>query len=346
MSSPSASTPPHPLPSRLHASRPPRLHASTSSHASIKSALTLASLEDSGWYQVDYTKSEPLIWGRGEGCAFATEACITSSRTLHGFCNTAGATACTADYKAKGNCAMSTYSSALPTAYQYFSNTAQGGSLAQTDYCPYYQAYSNGDCDDTANAPSGTNYYAQAYGTGGMCFDSTLLYNGYVYSSTARQACHKTRCTSGQLELSLTKSDGSIEWVTCTSNGAAITPPSSAGLQGSITCPATSTLLCNPSSCSGLACDGTSDCNAGVCTCGTAFGTTCGGTDPPSPPPAPPPSATFASQCSDTASAGWQCVCCLKRDCAYMTTMPSMCETKQCCNPIGAVAQPCCEDQL
>ena len=72
----------------------------------------------------------------------------------------------TPDHKAQGSCNLVSYSSALPAAYQYVSNTAQGGSLAQADFCPYYSGYSNGDCEDAANTPT-NNYYAQTFGAGG-----------------------------------------------------------------------------------------------------------------------------------------------------------------------------------
>ena len=39
------------------------------------SRLTLALLEDTGWYGVDYSKAEPLSWGRGLGCDFVTKSC-------------------------------------------------------------------------------------------------------------------------------------------------------------------------------------------------------------------------------------------------------------------------------
>lgn len=29
------------------------------------SGFTLSVLEDSGWYVVDYTKAEPIFWGKG-----------------------------------------------------------------------------------------------------------------------------------------------------------------------------------------------------------------------------------------------------------------------------------------
>lgn len=77
---------------------------------------------------------------------------------------------------------------------------------AQADYCPYFTAYSNGLCSDVANLPS-SNVRGQSYGANSYCMDSALVHSGYVASSA--NTCHETRCTSsGQLEIQLTKADG------------------------------------------------------------------------------------------------------------------------------------------
>lgn len=40
------------------------------------SNFTLALMEDSGWYKVDYTKSQDIPWGKAKGCEFLEEKCI------------------------------------------------------------------------------------------------------------------------------------------------------------------------------------------------------------------------------------------------------------------------------
>nr|XP_054769530.1 leishmanolysin-like peptidase [Lytechinus pictus] len=39
------------------------------------SRLTLAWLEDTGWYEVDYAYADPYTWGRGLGCGFVNQSC-------------------------------------------------------------------------------------------------------------------------------------------------------------------------------------------------------------------------------------------------------------------------------
>ena len=41
----------------------------------VFSRLSLAVLEDSGWYSVDYERAQPLLWGRQRGCQFVRNGC-------------------------------------------------------------------------------------------------------------------------------------------------------------------------------------------------------------------------------------------------------------------------------
>ena len=41
----------------------------------VFSRLSLAVMEDSGWYTVDYSSASPLLWGRGKGRSFVEEGC-------------------------------------------------------------------------------------------------------------------------------------------------------------------------------------------------------------------------------------------------------------------------------
>lgn len=47
----------------------------SSSRNPVFSGLTLALFEDSGWYTVDYSVAEPLLWGAGMGCDFVEKSC-------------------------------------------------------------------------------------------------------------------------------------------------------------------------------------------------------------------------------------------------------------------------------
>ena len=56
--------------------------------ANAKSAFTLALLQDSGWYQVDFAAADALEWGHGYGCDFlrSCEQSAERVRAPAGFC--------------------------------------------------------------------------------------------------------------------------------------------------------------------------------------------------------------------------------------------------------------------
>lgn len=51
--------------------------AMTGSHTQnrVFSRLTLAIMEDSGWYRANYSLAQRLDWGRGLGCDFVMKSC-------------------------------------------------------------------------------------------------------------------------------------------------------------------------------------------------------------------------------------------------------------------------------
>ncbi|KAL1503975.1 hypothetical protein AB1Y20_010391 [Prymnesium parvum] len=270
--------------------------AATTSHLAKFSALTLAAFEDSGWYEANYSMTDPVIWGRLQGCSFVTSKCVENgvplATTTPTFCATQTA-GCTVDRKAIGGCNLVTFSSTLPSGFQYFSDGRVGGSGVTHDYCPHYQGASNGDCDTPANAPT-ENYKAQTYGVGSHCTDTTLsqvinsrqLANPDVKSP----ACYISRCFGASLlQFQIQAADGSTHWLNCTSAGGEVSPPSSLGISGTITCPASLWHLCDASRCPSRCSAAEQACHAGVCTCGDAWGSSCSTPPlPPSPPPPPP----------------------------------------------------------
>jgi leishmanolysin-like peptidase len=40
----------------------------------VYSEFSLAYLEDTNWYQADYSYATPMVWGKGKGCGFITNA--------------------------------------------------------------------------------------------------------------------------------------------------------------------------------------------------------------------------------------------------------------------------------
>ena len=80
----------------------------------VYSRITLALLEDSGWYYPDYSKAQHLSWGKGRGCAFATKSCMElMEEGESSFCGSVMEggvkTSCTADLTAVGSCNLVQY---------------------------------------------------------------------------------------------------------------------------------------------------------------------------------------------------------------------------------------------
>mmetsp|Transcript_40831 Transcript_40831/g.119200 ORF Transcript_40831/g.119200 Transcript_40831/m.119200 type:complete len:245 (-) Transcript_40831:8-742(-) len=124
------------------------LMAATTSHSAVYSALTLAALEDSGWYEANYTMAEPLLWGRLQGCSFVSSKCVDNGAALATptptFCTTDGARGCTVDHKAVATCNLSPLSVAVPAPFQYFpSDPTKGGTQITADFCPCAHPQSN-----------------------------------------------------------------------------------------------------------------------------------------------------------------------------------------------------------
>mmetsp|Transcript_26174 Transcript_26174/g.39626 ORF Transcript_26174/g.39626 Transcript_26174/m.39626 type:complete len:1029 (+) Transcript_26174:96-3182(+) len=132
------------------------------------SPLSLSLFADSGWYQVDTGRAAYSTgWGRGAGCPFVNEACLTndglvSSSNEPFFCNEVsgdtngnGIQGCSPDITRKAVCSMAQYDAEIPTEYQYFDailGPNVGGGDPLMDYCPVYRGFSNGLCKDLSSA--------------------------------------------------------------------------------------------------------------------------------------------------------------------------------------------------
>ena len=286
--------------------------ASTSSHAARFSALTLAALEDSGWYRANYSAALPLLWGRTLGCAFARGECVDDGHASAGFCNSSDADVpatwgCTPDHHSLGQCNLAAFPGALPPEYQRFGDGTLGGAMEVADYCPFHRSYTragggSSHCDVASNVPE-RNFRAESYGPSSLCFESTLLQpiveGGTMWSvdSPRHQGCHVMRCgAGGAVEIEVQQANGTTRWLACPSPGAYVAPPPAWGIDGFVRCPMLSTLLCDAHACPGLPCDATRYCQAGICTCDPdgappAFGVPCSGPAPANPPTVPSPRA-------------------------------------------------------
>ena len=156
------------------------------------SPFTAALLEDSGWYQFDYTYTLSNQWGNNKGCLFTDNLCIdpiTKQSISSEFCtiNTPG---CSFDGRYKGNC---TVANGKPeySVWDYFNDriVTLGNFI---DNCPNMIDYSNGDCRDPVdnlNYP----YFDEYYGTGSRCFLGTFKLAAYAnYNGISNIGCFES----------------------------------------------------------------------------------------------------------------------------------------------------------
>ncbi|CAL1581683.1 unnamed protein product [Knipowitschia caucasica] len=206
--------------------------AMTGSHTQnrVFSRLTLALMEDSGWYKANYSLAQSLDWGRGLGCDFVMKSCKfwmdnQSHRTLSvgPFCSTVRASplqlTCRQDQLAVAVCNLQKHLQELPPQYQYFDQIAGvapdelgffGGAVEIADFCPFSQEFSwhlsgeyqrNSYCRVPQNQPDWwRNYGAETYG-----LDSVCLYqkSAFVMEQCTRKmsypdwgsGCYKVSCS-------------------------------------------------------------------------------------------------------------------------------------------------------
>lgn len=162
------------------------------------SEFALALLEGTGWYQVDYTKADPLVWGKGKGCDFLNTPCYNKNSltsAFEEFCPRLQGSGCSFTGRGYGYCGSTNTvytSSSLSSSEDYWGNKT----IVNDDYadnCPYYQIYSNRDCQDIAVQSTSTLKEKEYYGEGSMCFDGTLSPNVNTYMTRSIGYCFQSR---------------------------------------------------------------------------------------------------------------------------------------------------------
>nr|XP_043617786.1 leishmanolysin-like [Erigeron canadensis] len=233
---------------------------------SVVSKMTLALLEDSGWYQANYSMADRLDWGRNQGTDFVTTRCNLWKGAYH--CNTTQFSGCTYNREAEGYCPIVNYSGDLPHSARYFPQANKGGQSALADYCTYFVAYSDGSCVDTNSARIPDRMLGEVRGSNSRCMASSLVRTGFVRGSmTQGNGCYQHRCVNGTLEVAV---DGI--WKACPEAGGPVQFP---GFNGELICPAYNELcgikpLLMSQQCPN-SCNSNGDCVDGKCICFLGF---------------------------------------------------------------------------
>eukprot|EP00521_Asterionellopsis_glacialis_P018203 CAMPEP_0195298606 /NCGR_PEP_ID=MMETSP0707-20130614/23867_1 /TAXON_ID=33640 /ORGANISM="Asterionellopsis glacialis, Strain CCMP134" /LENGTH=820 /DNA_ID=CAMNT_0040360781 /DNA_START=36 /DNA_END=2498 /DNA_ORIENTATION=+ len=180
---------------------------------SVLSPLTLALLEDSGWYKVSYHGAQMSPVGHGLGCDFAKLPCIVNDSVPdYGkgvFCSTPveldghGLVAennpmyCDASHTKIALCdlwhADDQKASANLMGLNYFTNDQLVSLHIQADFCPMPRISTGVDCTDP-KGKSGTSvtvYPGEVFGSGSRCV------NAKNNEGLSRPACMKVECSDG-----------------------------------------------------------------------------------------------------------------------------------------------------
>ncbi|KAE8581715.1 hypothetical protein XENTR_v10024914 [Xenopus tropicalis] len=212
--------------------------AMTGSHTQnrVFSRITLALMEDTGWYRANYSMAERLDWGRGQGCDFAMKSCKfwidklkRKNQRLSPFCDTVRSNplqlTCRQDQKAVAICNLQRFASPLPQEYQYFDDIPgvladdlphYGGAVEIADFCPFAQEFRwhqsgefqrSSDCRAPENQPaSSKNYGAERYGPGSACLEQRSAF--VMEQCTKRMSypdwgsgCYQVSCTEDGLQV-------------------------------------------------------------------------------------------------------------------------------------------------
>ena len=231
----------------------------------VYSSLSMAVLQDSGWYQVNWDYTQNNLWGKDKGCSFHTKKCLKDGEPQFSeFCAESGRT-CDTYHLYKGYCNIGKFSGSLPYQFRYFSDSSVGGTNSYMDYCPYRTGYSNGSCRGTGERKTNTlSVFHEEVGANSRCFEGTLIEKGWRLSGDPyHTACYEV--VSCREDRAYVRVWDSI--VACPFSGGKIEVD---GMNGYLVCP-NSDILCAEVPCVN-GCYGRGKCQRGVCKCDEGFG--------------------------------------------------------------------------
>ncbi|KAK7199221.1 major surface protease gp63 [Novymonas esmeraldas] len=203
--------------------------------AGIYSAITIAAMEDMGFYKGNYSMAEPMMYGRNAGCQLLTENCVANgvSQFPEMFCGSANATnlVCASDRLGVGHCRLVNRDLPLPPQFQYFSDATLGGEDEEMDFCPYPEPYTDTKCSFDGSILNGS-----VYGARSRCFDAPAGFAESGRSSAQYGLCAEVHC--GTTTTYSVKVRGATTYTRCPPGTTlTLSSLSSEFSDGHITCP-------------------------------------------------------------------------------------------------------------
>ncbi|XP_071397111.1 ciliated left-right organizer metallopeptidase-like [Centroberyx affinis] len=175
--------------------------------------LTLAALQDTGWYSVNLSRAQSLVWGDGEGAMFGSvSTCQSNSSSF--FCTGSGL-GCHYLHLHKGECQTDQY----------------------LEGCRIYKPLRNGsECwkEENERRSEEEDWSGEIYGLNSRCFFSNLTREKQsqflLFSSSVEGRCYRHRCIGpNKFQIQVSGS----QWTDCPAGGAIKVQ----GYQGSVFCP-------------------------------------------------------------------------------------------------------------
>jgi leishmanolysin len=212
------------------------------------SSMSIALMEDSGWYKVNYYTGGLFRYGKGKGCGFLNTKCVKDGKTNfpNEFELTENKMGCFAGRTTRGLSSLQQLTSVDPN-YQYFSNKSQAGNMF-SDYCPLIIGIRNDDFFLTgscscgySNIPSSMGEVIGAYSN---CFISSLTPQNdnsvNMYKGIEQGICYPITCDSTSKTITVKIVNQTVQ---CPPQGGSITVN---GFDGNLQCPDYN-LICNQS---------------------------------------------------------------------------------------------------
>ena len=197
----------------------------------VISDISLASLEDIGFYKINFYTGGLFRFGKNQGCAFLKKKCLYNEGEKtsfpNEFCLDSGIAFCTSSHLAKGDCYLTKFRNDLEDKYSYFQDMKIGGFYA-ADYCPV--SYSL-EIDNHYFYPKNCNYGKLEYsveklGSNSICFESS------IFNNEKESVCYKMSCDKNNKKINVYIQDNVI---VCPGFDTLLSNPNN--LNGEIHCP-------------------------------------------------------------------------------------------------------------
>ena len=220
----------------------------------VISEFTLALLEDTGYYKVNYYTGGLMRYGKNKGCNFLNNKCVNSSHEIDPFFENEYFDSVNSDYDIDNSCSSGRQSRTYNAFWNrgnmkdnpnYFNNTYIGG-WPSADFCPVPEGYSEekhinnyiGHCSNKGSGEYGlfiknqidksykTNeemklITGETYSDHSFCFQSSLIHKeknkNYDFSKNVRALCFEIFCSSKSLTVKINN-----DYIVCPREGGKI----------------------------------------------------------------------------------------------------------------------------